>query len=170
MEPHGLSLKNPPTVRPSLRNVFPAHPNFDLNADVQVYDSLVSFAAAHANKLKHPLGNRYTLKNKISGFQFGQVGAAAAAEPAGAPAAAGNPGSGTETSGAATNDPDGQNPAGLMAADGSSVCVVCMDAPFQTVFLECGHLACCVACSDKLKLCPICRNPIARVVPIFPAT
>eukprot|EP01119_Soliformovum_irregulare_P025028 TRINITY_DN913_c0_g1_i1.p1 TRINITY_DN913_c0_g1~~TRINITY_DN913_c0_g1_i1.p1 ORF type:complete len:432 (-),score=54.60 TRINITY_DN913_c0_g1_i1:108-1307(-) len=53
--------------------------------------------------------------------------------------------------------------------DGNA-CVVCMDAPTETVFLECGHLACCSGCSGKLKLCPMCRNPIVRVVHIYRAT
>jgi hypothetical protein len=46
-------------------------------------------------------------------------------------------------------------------------CVVCMDGPAQTVFLECGHVSCCRICSAKLKNCPICRAVIVRVVPIF---
>jgi len=119
VHPTGLSLKNPPTVYPSLKE----------------------FAEAHTNKLKHPLGNRWTLKKGLTGFQFdGKIS------------------EGLEETGTATS-----------AASEGNTCVVCMDAPFETVFLECGHLACCTTCSQKLKLCPICRNVIARVVPIFRA-
>ncbi|EFA82212.1 RING zinc finger-containing protein [Heterostelium album PN500] len=43
------------------------------------------------------------------------------------------------------------------------LCVVCMDNPINTVFLECGHLSCCSKCSGKLKICPLCRQNISRV-------
>jgi len=126
--PSGLTLKNPPTV----------------------YASLKEFADAHTNKLKHPLGNKWTLKKKLPGFAYdGKIPdgpeSPAAPTPGGGPSVAGSTGS---------------------AVDGNQ-CIVCMDAPLETVFLECGHLACCSKCSMKLKLCPICRNAITRVVPIF---
>jgi len=120
VSPHGLSLKNPPTI----------------------YSSLKEFADSHTNKLKLPLGNKYTLKHSPSNFQYdGKISETA-----------------TDTSSTAPGPLEGNQ------------CIVCMDAPFETVFLECGHLACCTRCSEKLKLCPICRKPIARVVPIFRAT
>jgi len=49
----------------------------------------------------------------------------------------------------------------------SQMCVVCMDAAVETVFLECGHICCCRACSTKLSKCPICRKDIMRFVPVF---
>jgi len=49
------------------------------------------------------------------------------------------------------------------------ICIVCMDAIVNTVFLECGHLACCSVCAKALNVCPICRARIARVVLIFRA-
>jgi hypothetical protein len=118
VQPHGLSLKNPPTV----------------------YSSLKEFVDSHTNKLKHPLGNKYTLKKKLDGFLYSPKLA------------------------------DGPEKEKSNAGSEAGQCIVCMDAPFETVFLECGHLACCAACSEKLKLCPICRNPIVRIVPIFRAT
>jgi len=118
--PHGLSLKNPPTV----------------------YASLKEFADSHTNKLKHPLGNRFTLKKKLPGFAY---------------------------DGKISDGPENKDNSSTSPTDGN-LCIVCMDAPFETVFLECGHLACCSTCSEKLKLCPICRNTITRVVPIFRAT
>jgi len=115
--PNGLTLKNPPTV----------------------YSSLKEFVDSHTNKLKHPLGNKWTLKHKLPGFAYdGKIS------------------EGPDTNSNTTTTHEGQ-------------CIVCMDAPFETVFLECGHLACCQTCSTKLKLCPICRNTIVRVVPIFRA-
>lgn len=119
MHPHGLSLKNPPTV----------------------YASLKEFADSHTNKLKHPLGNKYTKRKRLQGFEF---------------------------DGKVANGPETKSEEGNVVE--GNQCIVCMDNPLETVFLECGHLACCMRCSDKLKLCPICRNPIARVVPIFRAT
>jgi len=120
--PSGLTLKNPPTI----------------------YSSLTDFAEAHTNKLKHPLGNRWTLKNKVPGFVYdGKISEA-------------------------NNDNSPGSPVPML--DTNNQCVVCMDAPFETVFLECGHLACCAKCSEKLQFCPICRNKIIRIIPIFRAT
>jgi len=113
--PTGLTLKSPPTV----------------------YNSLNEFASAHTNKLKHPLGNKYTLKKGLPGYEF------------------------TETT-KKEQQSSGPTPE-------NNICVVCMDAPFETVFLECGHMACCQKCSQQLKLCPICRNTISRIVPVFRA-
>jgi hypothetical protein len=48
-----------------------------------------------------------------------------------------------------------------------NVCVICLDTQIGTVFLECGHMACCVGCSTKVVNCPICRRPIARVINVF---
>jgi len=121
VHPNGLSLKNPPTV----------------------YGSLKEFADSHTNKLKHPLGNRLTLKKKLPGFAY---------------------------DGKISEGPENKDNTTKEGPSELNQCVVCMDAPFETVFLECGHLACCASCSEKLKLCPICRNTITRVVPIFRAT
>jgi len=125
VNPSGLTLKNPPTV----------------------YTSLKDFADHHTSKLKHPLGNRWTLKNKL---------------PLDVKDANSHPSPSPEHH----DDQKGKG-TGL---DSNNTCVVCMDAPFETVFLECGHLACCQSCSEKLKLCPICRNPITRIIPIFRAS
>ncbi len=42
-------------------------------------------------------------------------------------------------------------------------CTICEDAPVNAVFLECGHLGCCLTCAKKCKVCPFCRAPIARI-------
>lgn len=36
-------------------------------------------------------------------------------------------------------------------------CLICYDAPKQSVFNPCGHFYTCHACSLKLVTCPICR-------------
>jgi len=139
VNPSGLTLKNPPTV----------------------YSSLKDFADHHTNKLKHPLGNRWTLKNKLPGFQYSEIrdGDKNHATPSSSP----------HTEHQIDHDPNQKGGKGV-GLDSNNTCVVCMDAPFETVFLECGHLACCQSCSEKLKLCPICRNPISRIIPIFRAS
>jgi len=112
--PSGLTLKNPPTV----------------------YTSLKDFADHHTNKLKHPLGNRWTLKNKLPGFQYtGEIKESSSTTAA------------STTSEAAHIDDQHKGGKGLSSMDTNNTCVVCMDAPFETVFLECGHLACCQSCS-----------------------
>jgi len=132
VNPHGLSLKNPPTV----------------------YASLKEFADAHTNKLNHPLGNKWTLRNKVPGFAYdGKISEGL-----------------SETPHPDINGKEGAREGGVGGISDGNTCVVCMDAPLETVFLECGHLACCASCSEKLKLCPICRNLISRVVPIFRVT
>lgn len=45
-------------------------------------------------------------------------------------------------------------------------CVVCMERPVAAVFLECGHVACCVQCAQPMKNCPTCHASITRVVQI----
>ena len=52
--------------------------------------------------------------------------------------------------------------------DGPVTCVVCEDAPRQTIFSPCGHCAVCVVCSGLIVdgLCPICRQPYTQIVKI----
>ncbi|XP_034478058.1 uncharacterized protein LOC117784432 [Drosophila innubila] len=49
------------------------------------------------------------------------------------------------------------------------LCKICMDAPIECVFLECGHMATCTNCGKVLPECPICRQYIVRVVRFFRA-
>lgn len=46
-------------------------------------------------------------------------------------------------------------------------CVICLDRDRSTLFLECSHMLCCTACSKLVTHCPICRQYIARVVPVY---
>ncbi|KAI0560174.1 Galactose oxidase central [Gracilaria domingensis] len=44
-------------------------------------------------------------------------------------------------------------------------CVVCLDAPVQTMFLWCGHTVCCSSCSKLVGVgCPMCRTPFSEIV------
>lgn len=43
----------------------------------------------------------------------------------------------------------------------TNVCVICIDAPRDTVFLPCGHVACCHTCAEMIRTCcPVCRSPL----------
>lgn len=47
----------------------------------------------------------------------------------------------------------------------SETCVVCLDAPVQSIFLWCGHSVCCLSCSRLVKkVCPICRKKFSKIV------
>ncbi|XP_001504389.2 mitochondrial ubiquitin ligase activator of NFKB 1 [Equus caballus] len=51
-----------------------------------------------------------------------------------------------------------------------SACVVCLSNFKACVFLECGHVCSCAECYRALpepKRCPICRQQITRVVPLY---
>ncbi|KAI8585443.1 hypothetical protein BDZ88DRAFT_455943 [Geranomyces variabilis] len=64
----------------------------------------------------------------------------------------------TENAGATDDDDDG-------------LCKICCDKVVNCVFLECGHLVTCMDCGKILERttreCPICREPIARIVRTF---
>ncbi|XP_061868989.1 mitochondrial ubiquitin ligase activator of NFKB 1 isoform X1 [Colius striatus] len=51
-----------------------------------------------------------------------------------------------------------------------NLCVICLSNAKACVFLDCGHLCSCHECYLALpepKKCPICRQPIVRVVPLY---
>ncbi|KAH9251843.1 hypothetical protein BASA81_010286 [Batrachochytrium salamandrivorans] len=45
---------------------------------------------------------------------------------------------------------------------GRIVCAVCLDQPRAVLLVPCNHFACCLACSQQLKCCPICRATISQ--------
>lgn len=50
----------------------------------------------------------------------------------------------------------------------SSECVVCMENSCAVVFIPCGHLCCCLKCSDAIEqLCPMCRQDIERKIRVI---
>jgi len=51
----------------------------------------------------------------------------------------------------------------------SNECKICFEAETDCVILECGHQCCCTECGKSLKICPICRKPITRIIPIYKA-
>ncbi|KAM7108220.1 mitochondrial ubiquitin ligase activator of nfkb 1-A-like isoform 1-T1 [Ciconia maguari] len=69
--------------------------------------------------------------------------------------------------------PEDKEPDGEEAGDGGpeDSCVICLTRPRECVLLGCGHICCCFRCFQALpaRLCPICRGPIDRVVPLYQA-
>ncbi|KAL8224873.1 hypothetical protein R6Q57_017430 [Mikania cordata] len=47
------------------------------------------------------------------------------------------------------------------------ICVICLEQEYNSVFVPCGHMCCCVTCSSHLTSCPLCRSRIAQVVKTF---
>ncbi|KAL9271660.1 putative E3 ubiquitin-protein ligase XBAT35 [Drosera capensis] len=55
--------------------------------------------------------------------------------------------------------------------DGSSSCVICLDALVEGACVPCGHLAGCMSCLNEVKAkewgCPICRAKIDQVIRVY---
>ncbi|XP_063001372.1 mitochondrial ubiquitin ligase activator of NFKB 1 isoform X2 [Elgaria multicarinata webbii] len=54
--------------------------------------------------------------------------------------------------------------------DAANTCVICLSHSRTCVFLDCGHVCSCDKCYQALPRpprCPICRQEIARVVPLY---
>ncbi|KAI4301297.1 hypothetical protein L6164_034589 [Bauhinia variegata] len=47
------------------------------------------------------------------------------------------------------------------------LCVICLEQDYNAVFVPCGHMCCCTACSSHLTSCPLCRRRIDQVVKTF---
>ncbi|XP_022089696.1 mitochondrial ubiquitin ligase activator of nfkb 1-A-like [Acanthaster planci] len=50
-----------------------------------------------------------------------------------------------------------------------NACTICLTNPRDVVLLDCGHISTCARCTRMLQPphCPICRQRIKRVVPLF---
>ena len=50
-------------------------------------------------------------------------------------------------------------------------CIICMDAPPETVFYKCGHICACKGCARGMKgmPCPLCRQTVLDVIEVFHA-
>ncbi|CAD7932404.1 unnamed protein product [Amoebophrya sp. A25] len=52
--------------------------------------------------------------------------------------------------------------------DLDNICKVCFENVIDTVILDCGHQVVCQSCSTDIgSLCPLCRNPIARIIKTY---
>ncbi|KAJ6805536.1 uncharacterized protein M6B38_179630 [Iris pallida] len=47
------------------------------------------------------------------------------------------------------------------------LCRICFEGEISTVLLPCRHRTLCKHCSDKCKICPICRIPIEERMPVY---
>ena len=48
----------------------------------------------------------------------------------------------------------------------SCLCQTCREKAINTVF-QCGHMYCCRDCTQQLTSCPLCREEITSVLPVF---
>ena len=48
-----------------------------------------------------------------------------------------------------------------------SLCKVCLNERYNTVFIPCGHVCACVKCAFSVATCPICRQPHKNVVKLY---
>ncbi|XP_041752651.2 mitochondrial ubiquitin ligase activator of nfkb 1-A [Coregonus clupeaformis] len=64
-----------------------------------------------------------------------------------------------------------QEGAGEQETPLENTCVICLTQPRSCVLLDCGHVCCCYSCYQALPqpTCPICRQAIKRVVPVYQA-
>ena len=46
----------------------------------------------------------------------------------------------------------------------SRTCKVCLKEAATVVFLPCGHIACCVACSAGSATCPLCKITVSESI------
>ncbi|KAI8149961.1 hypothetical protein BJV82DRAFT_585328 [Fennellomyces sp. T-0311] len=60
---------------------------------------------------------------------------------------------------------------GGSAGSDDTLCRICCDAQQNCVFLDCGHMVTCMDCGKQLvsskNECPICREPILKLVHVF---
>ncbi|XP_010552823.1 PREDICTED: E3 ubiquitin-protein ligase SP1, partial [Tarenaya hassleriana] len=47
------------------------------------------------------------------------------------------------------------------------LCVICLEQEYNAVFVQCGHMCCCMNCSSHLTSCPLCRRRIDQVVKTY---
>jgi len=111
VQPAGVTLKNPP----------------------QVYPSLMHFASSHANKLKFPLGTKWSEEASDSCPRLQHP-------PQPTPAALSTPPNGQGGHSPSPTRKHGDDGWGLPVTPHEDLCSVCLDNPPETVFLECGML------------------------------
>eukprot|EP01114_Cavostelium_apophysatum_P000628 TRINITY_DN10575_c0_g1_i1.p1 TRINITY_DN10575_c0_g1~~TRINITY_DN10575_c0_g1_i1.p1 ORF type:complete len:211 (+),score=31.50 TRINITY_DN10575_c0_g1_i1:112-744(+) len=46
-------------------------------------------------------------------------------------------------------------------------CKICFEKEINCALVECGHAALCLDCSNGLQDCPICRQPIKKVLKLY---
>ncbi|KAF5288237.1 hypothetical protein FQA39_LY04005 [Lamprigera yunnana] len=56
---------------------------------------------------------------------------------------------------------------GVSAPITEGECVICMEINCEVVFVPCGHLCCCFACSNAVGTCPMCRTEIHSKIRVY---
>lgn len=54
--------------------------------------------------------------------------------------------------------------------EASPLCRICWTRPLEIVMEECGHVATCSECTQKLKECPVCRQTISGYRKVYLVT
>lgn len=121
-----------------------------------VYGSLKLFANAHTAKLKYPrmaLWGQLMVEAKNRAYELAQ---AAPAPPIGGGGGGGGGGR-------------ARPPSPPAAEENEDNCIVCWSNAVDSVFVPCGHMACCRSCAGQLspQTCPICRQGITQVVTVY---
>lgn len=55
----------------------------------------------------------------------------------------------------------------LTEIDDKKSCKICFSNNFNTIFLPCGHIACCAKCASSITKCPICQKPLEQVMRVY---
>ncbi|XP_030852966.1 E3 ubiquitin-protein ligase LRSAM1 isoform X2 [Strongylocentrotus purpuratus] len=128
----------------------------------------------------HEVGLRKAILTAVQGYVQAQTRAmekaAALERPAEPSAPPMDPGSGKgkkeeeEEMGAAAASrpveamqaPEGYNPDVTVRV--TTECVICMEKDSDMLFMMCGHICCCVKCSQPLFKCPLCRGDITSKI------
>ncbi|KAG8229619.1 hypothetical protein J437_LFUL002344 [Ladona fulva] len=50
---------------------------------------------------------------------------------------------------------------------GHCECAVCMDKECEVIFIPCGHMCCCISCSEKFTECPMCRGNVEQKIRVI---
>lgn len=114
---------------------------------------LVRKAARHAWVRYKEYQARERVRKALARLSHDAAAAAAVGDASDAAAAA------AEAGAAGQGGPGGRD---------AGVCVVCLSAPSEMVYVRCGHMCCCHRCSQALsaKRCPVCRTE-GSVIKVF---
>lgn len=66
-----------------------------------------------------------------------------------------------------SNEEEGNDDDDDKATDSSGECIICRSNSSNCVFVECGHLICCLGCGVKLSTCPFCKRTIKRHLRVY---
>ena len=105
-----------------------------------------------------------TGKTDLQGNDASTAALAVASSSTGAALLDGAPGSSRDPFGA-SNEELAQLRSKLEQLEDAALCQICIERPKNVVFL-CGHTFC-QNCASSLQLCPICRQVVSRMIPIF---